>query len=451
MLQSPQHGDVTSNMHLARAVQHAEAEHNGVLRLNVLPKLLKLQKPLPAAQPAVPAKPASQANVAYPVLTCTNSLATFCSTPTLADPTQCRKGHALSLTNHSAGAYRSGFVCDLCRTTFSPSERHACLACQFDVCGSCMQKSKTKLAAAKAEAEAKAKAESEAKAKAETKVETKAKTLVRHFGVICDACRTTIVGARYKCSVCADYDLCEACQEDDVVAANICDAEHVNLLWKVRERKPLGFFKQFRAGAASEPARDVNVVPPGFPPQSGRINMVGSGPEPLVLRSGFSPACDMHMLNAAAPGEYYFRAIEGSDDFDLCVSLMNGFSVEGVKKLGGFLCFQGRRFYDLKQVLAFAARNFDHRLKPFSGVLVHSIETRDALRMLANCPHGTFLARADAKDVELLSVVDGIAVEITTLQGLGAGRYWCSRSKKNAKGVAAFVERSNELKIGDNQ
>ena len=34
-----------------------------------------------------------------------------------------------------------------------------------------------------------------------------------HNGVVCDGCNTTpIVGDRYKCTVCADYDLCSACE-----------------------------------------------------------------------------------------------------------------------------------------------------------------------------------------------------------------------------------------------
>jgi len=35
---------------------------------------------------------------------------------------------------------------------------------------------------------------------------------VVHPGVVCDGCSGSIVGDRFKCSVCADYDLCSACE-----------------------------------------------------------------------------------------------------------------------------------------------------------------------------------------------------------------------------------------------
>jgi len=34
-----------------------------------------------------------------------------------------------------------------------------------------------------------------------------------HYGVVCDSCSNTIVGIRYKCSDCPDFDLCEACEK----------------------------------------------------------------------------------------------------------------------------------------------------------------------------------------------------------------------------------------------
>ena len=36
---------------------------------------------------------------------------------------------------------------------------------------------------------------------------------VVHEGVTCDACNGSIHGIRYKCSVCWNFDLCEACEK----------------------------------------------------------------------------------------------------------------------------------------------------------------------------------------------------------------------------------------------
>jgi len=49
---------------------------------------------------------------------------------------------------------------------------------------------------------------------------------VVHAGVVCDACQNGIVGIRYKCSNCSDYDLCEGCEKK---AASVHDPTHVFL------------------------------------------------------------------------------------------------------------------------------------------------------------------------------------------------------------------------------
>ncbi|XP_040851494.1 sequestosome-1 isoform X1 [Ochotona curzoniae] len=56
-----------------------------------------------------------------------------------------------------------------------------------------------------------------------------------HPNVICDGCNGPVVGTRYKCSVCADYDLCGACEGKGL------HQEHSKLAFP----SPLGHFEGF--------------------------------------------------------------------------------------------------------------------------------------------------------------------------------------------------------------
>ena len=48
-----------------------------------------------------------------------------------------------------------------------------------------------------------------------------------HKNIICDGCEKEIVGIRYKCYECNDYDLCEECEEKNTV--------HKHIFLKIRE------------------------------------------------------------------------------------------------------------------------------------------------------------------------------------------------------------------------
>ena len=52
-----------------------------------------------------------------------------------------------------------------------------------------------------------------------------------HPGVVCDGCKDIINGDRYKCVVCADYDLCSVCEDKGT------HAEHCMLLLRTPEQR----------------------------------------------------------------------------------------------------------------------------------------------------------------------------------------------------------------------
>lgn len=53
--------------------------------------------------------------------------------------------------------------------------------------------------------------------------------ILNHSGITCDMCNTAnIKGVRFKCSVCADYDLCESC-----ISANDSSKTHPHTFLRV--------------------------------------------------------------------------------------------------------------------------------------------------------------------------------------------------------------------------
>ena len=59
-----------------------------------------------------------------------------------------------------------------------------------------------------------------------------------HIGVICDGCRGSIIGKRFKCNLCEDYDLCESCCKKNV------HTDHTDNFKKISPTKTFfeGFF-----------------------------------------------------------------------------------------------------------------------------------------------------------------------------------------------------------------
>uniref|UniRef100_X2A592 ZZ-type domain-containing protein n=1 Tax=Capitella teleta TaxID=283909 RepID=X2A592_CAPTE len=88
-----------------------------------------------------------------------------------------------------------------------------------------------------------------------------------HFGVICDICENTIIGPRYKCGNCADFDLCEECERHAEMHHN---PSHVFL--KIRRPVALAGHE----GQQKAPLLPFNVFDGSLPspPQSSDAPMV---------------------------------------------------------------------------------------------------------------------------------------------------------------------------------
>nr|XP_022323351.1 next to BRCA1 gene 1 protein-like isoform X1 [Crassostrea virginica]XP_022323352.1 next to BRCA1 gene 1 protein-like isoform X1 [Crassostrea virginica] len=81
-----------------------------------------------------------------------------------------------------------------------------------------------------------------------------------HCGVLCDNCNKVIVGARYKCCNCGDYDLCEECEN----ISGVHDHTHVFIKLrrpiKFRQRGPLMkqiIYKPYRLPPSSGESADT--------------------------------------------------------------------------------------------------------------------------------------------------------------------------------------------------
>ncbi|ORZ11982.1 hypothetical protein BCR42DRAFT_453919 [Absidia repens] len=94
------------------------------------------------------------------------------------------------------------FTCDQC------IDYHACLSCHHQ---NCIPHDSTHLIRYAGYIGSSATASSQDKSLYNNS-DPKKKSGVKHNNVICDHCNADIVGVRYKCGHCPDYDLCEACE-----------------------------------------------------------------------------------------------------------------------------------------------------------------------------------------------------------------------------------------------
>ncbi len=181
-----------------------------------------------------------------------------------------------------------------------------------------------------------------------------------HFGVQCDGCDTAVVGFRYKCVVCPDFDLCGACETKGkhshhnmirIAKPETAFPRHFfNRLHKIHERMNKKEARRAekeaaRNGSGSGGEEDDDLTPPeqlfsnggwcrGM--RGGRGGPRGRGPPPFAFGPGMGPhggACGpwfgarRHGPHPPPPpphkmGEHFFNA------------MMNGWMGEDQKKEG---------------------------------------------------------------------------------------------------------------------
>ena len=96
-----------------------------------------------------------------------------------------------------------GFICDGCQMHPIVGKRYKCENCKdFDFCEKCYEKNKESHGHKFNQVESPLK-----------KIEKKEKQEIHHF-IICDGCKMgPIIGKRYKCKGCKNFDYCEKCYE----------------------------------------------------------------------------------------------------------------------------------------------------------------------------------------------------------------------------------------------
>lgn len=118
-----------------------------------------------------------------------------------------------------------GFICDGCQMNPIVGKRYKCDTCKdFDFCEKCYEKNKESHGHKFNQIENPLK-----------KFEIKEKKEIHHF-VICDGCKNgPIIGKRYKCKGCQNFDYCEKCYEKN----KLTHGHEFNLIEKPEIKKPI--------------------------------------------------------------------------------------------------------------------------------------------------------------------------------------------------------------------
>jgi len=135
-----------------------------------------------------------------------------------------------------------------------------------------------------------------------------------HVGVTCDGCEKSIVGVRYKCGNCPDFDLCEICENVD----GIHDPSHIFLKIK-RPTRGLGI--QSTGQPVPLLGRDISYV---IPIQQATIEQ-GSHPalpsENTIHREGHQTQVNEVCAKGSTVQANEETKGDAGDDWSLCSSL----------------------------------------------------------------------------------------------------------------------------------
>lgn len=112
---------------------------------------------------------------------------------------------------------------------------------------------------------------------------------VEHTNIICDNCDGKVIGFRYKCTVCPDYDLCSKCE---AINPPVHDEDHPFVKYRkpvVRSRQPNKPKVHIRLSKSPETLRTLN-----------RLSNVD---DPIFSPSAFTSAVQELLTNVKAPNE----------------------------------------------------------------------------------------------------------------------------------------------------